>query len=667
MRLPWPQMPERVRRLPLMSLGLAGLWLVAALIVQGGFAGAQRESEHGLLAAARYALQHPEVAIEPRVLPVAQALMPGFEDNEMFDFLRRKRGEPSESQVHFDGLATEALAALDAHPVRALGVVPAAPRPHAFLTHAMLHAGWLHAAMSVLLLLVSAPLLEKLWGRRILGAAALVWCAASAGVFALVHMGADQALVGGTALVTACVAALVARFRMQEVDLLAWASPFASAELSVPAVLLVPAWLVAEAAVAWSLPGAWTALDNRVGFAAHATAAVLGVATALGVQRLGWEERFGTAAERLVRTSAAPRTDLASLRARRDAGDAAAANEALAAWIARNPGHRDAVLLGFTWAVEDEEPERAAESVVRLIGHELRRGANEIALSHWGELVSHVDAPPVEAQTWLRLATIARQQGEEEMLVALVQAIHADDPAPAVQARAALLIEEPDGALALSMARSALVESSLAEETRTQLEALVARLDPGAEDVGPLDAERKRETPAQPEPKILCDESDRSAFGDVADLSAVDDFPRGVLCEARPAALLPEALHVEAPERGAFEVSVSRVRAVALVGVRGLGPRPVVLLDLFLDGGGMERPLSLLRLRSDGFDPRHLLEEPPAQPLAALFEVVTRLRAASGARLLPDATATSGQPVQIFDDLESYTAQVLRPAAEDLA
>jgi hypothetical protein len=102
---------------------------------------------------------------------------------------------------------------------------------------------------------------------------------------------------------------------------------------------------------------------------------------------------------------------------------------------------------------------------------------------------------------------------------------------------------------------------------------------------------------------------------------------------------------------------------VSLAAVRGLGPKPVVLVDLLLSGPqpGPE-PLALVRLRSDQYDPRKLLAS-PASPLEALYGLVEELLKRSRAVALPDEAAGRGRPLRMFDSLEAYAREVLRVAS----
>ncbi|MBW2269837.1 MAG: rhomboid family intramembrane serine protease [Deltaproteobacteria bacterium] len=664
--MPWRQLGEPWRSLPLVTLGLAVLWLVFATVIELGFARSLRDADHRLRTAARFALEHPEVQVGPRVLPVAKVLMPLFESNEVFSFLRRRGVEPGGTQDQFDELSTTALAAADAHPYRSLGLVPSAPRPMAFLTHGLVHSGVRHVLANLLLLLLAGPTLERLWGRWIFGAALVGWGLASGGLFAVLHAGSEGALLGGSTLVTGCVAALLTRMAREEIDFLAWLRPFGEIQLSAPAWALGVLWAVGTGFAAWSIPGAFPGIDNAVGWTAQACAAALGAGAALAVWKLGWEERFGTPPQRLVQAPVSETFQLAKVKAQYASGERDTALAMLQRRVEASPGHRDAVVQFFAWAVEESEPERAAPAMLALMRHELRRGADAVALAQWVELADQVLEPAVDAETLLQLVVVAQREGQDETLLVLLQRLIDAAPEVSVVARAARLAVDVSPELASSAARIALSDTALDAGTRMELEALVERLAPGARGGLARDRERKPDRECAPAAHVLAEESDRSAFGAVEDLSALDEFPRGLLSEAVPLAVVDGALRVEVSGRGVLDVSFARVCAVAMAGVHGLGAKPVVLIDLLLDGSGCERPLSVLRLRSDGFDPRQLLDEGPRDPLAALRGFVARLLAESGGAALPDPESAAGQPVKVYASLDEYHEQVLQPAALQL-
>jgi membrane associated rhomboid family serine protease len=654
-----PAPPAWVLRLPLVSVGIAVVWLVSLLVIELGFSGARREADAHLLAAARFAIEHPEVEVDPRLLPVTHAVLPGFESNEMFAFLRTGRGTDHSSQARSDSLAEAAFAALDAHPYRVLGVVPAQFGWHAPLTHAWVHSGWAHGLATLLVFLLVAPALEVLWGRAALAGGLALMALASAASFALVFPDSDRAYLGGSALVTGCVAALAVRLRRERVDLLGWLPPLADSPLAVPAPGLLGVWAVYAAWLYWAVPGAFPGLESAVGWVAHAGGAATGGLMALAVQRLGWEPVGRQPARAAVRSRPAAVFSFQEVLDARKRGEHDRAFALLEAEVRRSARNRDAVTTWFQMCVERNEVQRAVPAVSQLVREELRRGADDIAVTQWLELISHEPRARLDPETLLRLAPVVRRhQGDEQALVALQHALDAGKAlTPGLAARLAAQAAELDANLAATAARRALAGAGLDPAARAECEAIAARAAKPDDELAPAVSVNA------PAPSVFYQEADRSAFGAVGEWSALDSFPDGALCEARPLRLAAQGLVVEADGRGEWPLSFERVRAVVVAGVRGLTPRPVVLVDLLVDGGGTERPLTLVRLRSDRFDPRRLMPEAP-QPLAALLGFARRIAEGARAPLLPasDGAAAAGG-VPVYDGLDGYHEQVLRPAA----
>jgi membrane associated rhomboid family serine protease len=656
-----PALPAWLTRLPLVSVGIAVVWLLSLLTIELGFSGARREAEGRLLTAARFAIEHPEVDVDPRLLPVTHAVLPGFESNEMFAFLRSGRGTDHSSQARFDALSGAAFAALDAHPYRVVGVVPVRLGWHAPLLHVWVHSGWAHGLVTLLVFLLVAPALEALWGRAVLAAGLALMALAGAASFAVVFPESDQAYLGGSALVAGCLAALAVRFQREPVELLGWLPPLATSPVSVPALGLLGLWAAYEAVLYWAVPGAFPGLDSAVGWVAHAGGAVAGALVALAVQRLGLEPVRRQAP---VKTSSGPKPaavfSFHEVLAARQRGEHDRAFALLEAEVRRSARNRDAVTTWFQMCVERNEVQRAVPAVSQLVREELRRGAGEIAVTQWLELISHEPRARLDPDTLLRLAPVVRQQqGDEQALVALQHALDAGKAlSPGLAARLAAQAAELDANLAATAARRALAGDGLDPAARAECEAIAARAaKPDDDDEMPVVAAK---TAA---PSVFYQEADRSAFGAIGEWSALDSFPDGALTEARPVRLAAQGVVVEADGRGEWPLAFDRVRAVAVAGVRGLTQRPVVLVDLMVDGGGTERPLTLVRLRSDRFDPRKLMPE-VSQPLAALLGFARRIAEGARAPLLPaaDGSAARGD-LPVFESLDAYHDQVLRPAA----
>jgi hypothetical protein len=131
--------------------------------------------------------------------------------------------------------------------------------------------------------------------------------------------------------------------------------------------------------------------------------------------------------------------------------------------------------------------------------------------------------------------------------------------------------------------------------------------------------------------------------------------------EAVPLRLREDSLSLEIDGRGKTRLRFEKIDAVSAAAVRLPGrERPVLLVDLALNfSGGGEGPLQVVRLRSDRFDPRRLIEG-EAKPLLALRRLVETLLERSGAAARPDRATACGQPrFAAHESLADYEREVL--------
>lgn len=264
----------------------------------------------------------------------------------------------------------------------------------------------------------------------------------------------------------------------------------------------------------------------------------------------------------------------------------------------------------------------------------------------------------------IRLApAIGKEQGEEAVALALGQALDGKNRGltPALAANVARMAVEIDTRLATQAARRALSSQDLDQKTRSEMQMLGTALAPNK----PKDNNLQKKGAAPP--SAFFEESDRSAFGEVGDLSemADDSFPDGVISEALPVGMSAQGLAIQVAGQGQSTLAFTRMRAIAIVGVYGLGPKPVVLMDLLIDGGGTPEPLTLLRLRCDRFDPRALVPE-AASSKDALRAIVEGFRD-RGLRVLADLTTPSPDAKPVFESIDAYHDKVLRPVASEFA
>lgn len=150
-------------------------------------------------------------------------------------------------------------------------------------------------------------------------------------------------------------------------------------------------------------------------------------------------------------------------------------------------------------------------------------------------------------------------------------------------------------------------------------------------------------------------------------IASADDEPRAGAflralrtIEAVPVELRADGVEIDTDGRGKSRLPFARIEAIAVAAVRGLGPRPVVVVDCVLNWrDDIGSPLKLIRFRSDRFDPAAVGQSaagaPPIPDLGAFAAVLQR---ASGAACLPSEAILAGRQPS-FACLEDYEREVL--------
>ena len=137
-------------------------------------------------------------------------------------------------------------------------------------------------------------------------------------------------------------------------------------------------------------------------------------------------------------------------------------------------------------------------------------------------------------------------------------------------------------------------------------------------------------------------------------------FSDAKVVEAIPLELGADRLALQQSGGRRGHVEFARVDAVSVAAIQGLGPKPVVLLDLLANWTSLEGGvLRLIRLRSDQFDARALV--PDAEDGVEAFKMLTQILLEQCAAVaLPNHLAAVGQPFRVCEQLEDYERDILQ-------
>jgi membrane associated rhomboid family serine protease len=431
-----------VARVPVVTLGVAALCVLAHLLVLGQ-GDVERRIQERWQEAVEYALAHPELETDPALVP--DELVP----DELATALQASGAvDPAPgSQQRLDELTAQWRAALHQHPLWRHGLVPAQPRALALLTHQFLHGGWLHLLGNLLVLYLTGPFLEDAWGRLRFAAFYLLSGVVAGGLYALGERGLDAPLVGASGAVAGVLGAFLllrGRSRLRFAVFLGFVGTF-----SAPAWVMLPLWFLFQLldALAGDVVGDG---GGGVAYWAHVWGFLFGLAAAAAMQRWrpvpthaaagatppGRRDPRLAEARRLLDRGLYPRAwELLAGAAQRPSADV----EALAAWWGL------AVHLG-----RQREAVAAGRELLRRLAQAERW---DEAFAHLATLGATLDPPELSALE-LRFAEAAsahRADAARELVASLL----ARELAPPLRTRAERLRDRLSGAGAAQIRRAA--------------------------------------------------------------------------------------------------------------------------------------------------------------------------------------------------------------------
>jgi hypothetical protein len=415
-----------------------------------------------------------------------------------------------------------------------------------------------------------------------------------------------------------------------------------------------------------------------------------GAASLRGVRRSAAE-----AAERLKTTETAERLGAAveirrSIKKAADAqrrGNHAMAYRLMEAEVRAEPDDPRVVAAFWSAALACERIDDAVPAMLHMIRTLAVSGNPEHAAEMWLELRAAAPSALADPSSLVRIAAVLQTGASSEHVVPALR--DAVDPrnesglSPGLAVRIADLARARDPATALKAARRALTAPDLDEAKRGRLEELVSGLEKASAE-GAANAPAEKPAPpaavtpaggAATPPAAAAEappvESPADTAAEPALIERAVDDALGVLApsarygdikvtEAMPTQLLEDALVLQLLAGRRVRMEYAKIEAVAVAEVQGLADHPVTVIDLALNWSVHEdTTLRVIRLRSDGFDPR-MVTEAPADRAEAFRNFLSELVARSRAVPLPDPDAVLGVKLRSFADAAAYQREVLQ-------
>ncbi|MFQ5718497.1 MAG: rhomboid family intramembrane serine protease [Acidobacteriota bacterium] len=470
-----------VRRLPWVTFGIMGL-CVLALLVTHYTPPIDAQGIALMKELTTFVTEHPHVEIDEAAGKIVFAGMDARSRRAILEMYRTSRPreesaeERAEIQAEFDGLVASVSAHINAHPLRRFGLVPARPSIVTLITHMFLHVGLLHLLGNFLILYLTGPFVEDVWGRELFAGFYLAAGVVSALLFLAMHPAADVPLVGASGAIAGVMGAFLVRYWNTHIHFVYFIGLMFHGTFSSPAWIMLPMWFMEQVVMA-SMGSAATS-GGGVAYWAHVGGFVFGVGVALAMKHCQVEQRVirprldATLERTLVDNPVVDEALDARASGRPEAGF-----DLLAAAARRQPHNRDVALALFTVASEDGRLAEIADPALALIHDELRAGDIRQAIDHWRALVENcadLHAAPVLLTRIARILSAAGHQDEAAAALRLALL----DPDGTLTAATALRIARVAAAvdpwLVKGAARVALAVSDISAVEKASAEALLA-------------------------------------------------------------------------------------------------------------------------------------------------------------------------------------------------
>ena len=613
--------------IPWLSLCALALCVGASLWAQQTSAPARHMIETSLADAAAYYAEHPDT-IPGQLLSDHLGQVEPPEQNHEGGMSRLT----ARRQKTLDDILAPAERSLARLPVQRFGLHADRPSLTGLLSYPLFHAADAQLMLAAFLLLALGIYLEPTLGRAGLGLALLGGgLGAGAGYLQAAPLGAAP-MFGATGCLAGAVAAHVVRNGRDATEGRQSAVLFIMLTAILGPPLIDRTWLLAPP------------LADPTPLGIDVTGLIL-----LGGMVGGVLGMLLAATVGLTQSSASsPQATNHSVRRALEARASGRSREAfdlLARVVKQQPSDMDAVAALWDVAGDVGRRSQVHGPMLSLVREQARRGELEIAARYWLELAETGVPVAAEAALLVKLAAYLQQLERPDAAVAALEAA-LDRPGgqePALAARVARLAETLDPATAEKAAWRALASPELGLSDRQELERVLGEV---VEPASVWVEKRARQ-----------DAGGNSAMKAPIDIELSERSAEALA--AIPVSLGDDEIVLELAS-GKRGLGLRRIEAIAVAVVGDQGAKPVVIIDLVLNWmSTSEETLRLVRLRSDQFDPRSLVDDESATAGDAVRIFLAELAELSRAHPLPDAPSVVGQPFAHYDTLEDYQRTVL--------
>jgi membrane associated rhomboid family serine protease len=538
-------------------------------------------------------------------------------------------------QRELNALVEEYLAAQVSDPFQSWGLIPSRAEPLTALKSMFMHGGFWHLFGNMLWLWVTAPLLERAFGRFFFPVFYLLGGGFAALIYVGAHPSSNIPMVGASGAIAALMGAFAVRFSRVKIRFFYWVFVVFAGTFRIRAWIILIVWIGIQLAML-ELVGE----HSSVAYWAHIGGFGFGAALTYGLKLVRLEDRFRPhekkALDDINQRSA---LELGRKELARKKPDAA--KEQFEAVLARDPENPDAHLGLWQVYLQSDRPQDGATNLCRAIDGELKRGEYDLAYTHWRDLQTRVGEIGPAVLRW-KLASSLQPINELAALELLTG-----------------LANDPRGGMLRTKATARLASLVQSEAERDYWNQRLAeeKRKPGARrptETQPLARELQSPRLQRLEPESLQATVPPVPVGE-ATIPIETDAGFRVYNRALVGLGVKSLALVKKSEKQKLNYKlISSIVVAAIVAPQ----KPFLLIDLILTAEP-GKPRRVVRLKSLSMNPQKLAGRPDLSAVEAFRQLVIQIAGSAGVQVKPPE-AVSGQWPR-FESLEAYEDVVLNP------
>lgn len=646
MILPVGHESDTVRRIPWITIIFMGICLLAHIFVSREMDQSRRELETRLKALFQYYFQHPYLELDKEVrglLSVDDSQM-----RELLDAFRIYHQAPDDQSLRFeqqrklDNLVLGVKTAIGNVPYRKWGLIPKHKTFRGFFTHMFVHSGWLHLFGNLLLLYLTGPFIEDVWGRPVYLISYIGMGMFAALMFSAIYPNFSGPLVGASGAISGLMGAFLVRFWKTRIKFVYFFifPLFVRGSFKAPAWIMLPMWFILEIFNARMMDSMESHSGAGVAHWAHVWGFMFGVFLALMIRWLRIEQKF-ISKKIESQTSYVNPVYRKFLEAQKliESGSKQDGFTLLMETARADPGYPEIWEMLWTTGRDLGRVREASGVFVRIIENEISQGRIDVALNHYYQLKKGFPGKTIGISSKLALLDyLLKHEAEKEARTLLekdvLEAVTPRSPPGILLALSAM------PAIMNRETRRNILEWTLGHPEVPQSRKKELKKEAfGIGDTAPVTGEGKRDG----------DSSEKALAGQNNNAGIFLAVTR-----AKPLALLEGKLILELENRKRKVLILEKVKTISVIKVAEASVKPYLLIDLVLDdpqSPGVR--FRSLRLESQTFNPLSLIDQAKT-PLDAFRGFVNGLLKSCQARPFPDIESVELKKFTVYHSVKSY-------------